>query len=65
MMTVKDLWETTTCDVVIYGEGNPLRTVKLLSGGRLQVEHAEMIVKKIDIVKQSMEPCYLKVCVKV
>ena len=58
-MTVKKLWDVTTCNIYLKRpEREPL---KLPSGGRLQIEHAELRVKKIELVKRSMEPPYMVV----
>lgn len=57
-MTVKELWDVTTCELYLLkrsAEGAQQR-VKLPDGGRLQIEHAELRVKKIELVKRSMEP---------
>lgn len=57
-MTVNDLWLATTNDIYLrrYGQ-TPL---KLPSGGRLQLEHRDLIVKKIEIVTRACEaPCFL------
>lgn len=64
MITVKDLWEVTTNDIVIYYEKNANKRVKLPAGGRLQIEHAELIVTRIEVVKRSMEPPFFNVCVR-
>lgn len=57
-MTVYDLWKATTSDIYLrrYGQ-TPL---KLPSGGRLQLEHRDLIVRKIEIVTRASEaPCLL------
>ena len=57
-MTVYDLWKATTNDIYLrrYGQ-TPL---KLPSGGRLQLEHRGLIVRKIEIVTRASEaPCLL------
>ena len=57
-MTVYDLWKATTNDIYLrrYGQ-TPL---KLPSGGRLQLEHRALIVRKIEIVTRASEaPCLL------
>lgn len=57
-MTVYDLWLTTTNDIYLrrYGQ-TPL---KLPSGGRLQLEHRDLIIRKIEIVTRASEaPCFL------
>lgn len=57
-MTVYDLWLATTNDIYLrrYGQ-TPL---KLPSGGRLQLEHRNLIVRKIEIVTRASEaPCLL------
>lgn len=57
-MTVYDLWKATTNDIYLrrYGQ-TPL---KLPGGGRLQLEHRVLIVRKIEIVTRACEaPCFL------
>ena len=57
-MTVRDLWLTTTNDLYLV-RGDQL-ALKLPTGGRLQVEHAELIVQKIEIQTRASEaPCLL------
>ena len=52
-MTVKELWDVTTCNIYLKRpEREPL---KLPAGGRLQIEHAELTVKRILTEKFSME----------
>lgn len=57
-ITVGALWKATTQDIYLrrYGQA-PL---KLPSGGRLQLEHRCLIVRKIEIVTRACEaPCLL------
>lgn len=57
-ITVGALWKATTQDIYLrrYGQA-PL---KLPSGGRLQLEHRDLIVRKIEIVTSACEaPCFL------
>lgn len=57
-ITVGALWKATTQDIYLrrYGQA-PL---KLPSGGRLQLEHRDLIVRKIEIVTRASEaPCFL------
>lgn len=57
-ITVGALWKATTQDIYLrrYGQ-TPLR---LPSGGRLQLEHRDLIVRKIEIVTRACEaPCFL------
>lgn len=57
-ITVGALWKATTQDIYLrrYGQA-PL---KLPSGGRLQLEHRDLIVRKIEIVTRACEaPCFL------
>lgn len=52
-MTVYDLWKATTNDIyLVRGEQAPL---KLPTGGRLQAEHAELEVTRIEIRKCASE----------
>ena len=60
-MTVKELWDVTTCDLYLLkhtAEGVDQR-IKLPSGGRLQIEHAEMTVSRITPIKRASESTYL------
>lgn len=60
-MTVRDLWDVTTCDLYLMkhsAEGVDQR-IKLPSGGRLQLEHAEKVVTRITPVKRASESPYL------
>lgn len=58
MTTVKDIWLLSTCDLYLdRGEDRP--PLKLPSGGRLQIEHAERLVVSIIVKKRSMEGPYL------
>ena len=60
-MTVKELWDATTCDLYLLkhsAEGVDQR-IKLPSGGRLQIEHAELTVKRITPIKRASESPYL------
>ena len=59
-MTVKDLWDKTTCDIYLY-RGEDKEPLKLPTGGRLQIEHAEL--QGVDIILRGrlMEPPYLVV----
>ena len=57
-LTLGALWKATTQDIYLrrYGQ-TPL---KLPSGGRLQLEHRDLIVRKIEIVTRACEaPCFL------
>lgn len=57
-ITVGALWKATTQDIYLrrYGQA-PL---KLPSGGRLQLKHRDLIVRKIEIVTRACEaPCFL------
>ena len=57
-MTVNDLWLTTTNDIYLRRFGKT--PLKLPSGGRLQLEHRNLIVRKIEIVTRASEaPCFL------
>ena len=57
-MTVYDLWLATTNDIYLRRFGRP--PLKLPSGGRLQLEHRALIVRKIEIVTRASEaPCLL------
>ena len=56
-MTVKDIWIRSTCDIFLErGEG--LQPLKLPTGGRLLLEHAELQVVSILIrTRASESPC--------
>ena len=57
-ITVGALWKATTNDIYLrrYGQA-PL---KLPTGGRLQLDHRDLIVRKIEIVTRASEaPCLL------
>ena len=57
-MTVNDLWKVTTNDIYLRRFGQT--PLKLPSGGRLQLEHRDLIVRKIEIVTRACEaPCFL------
>lgn len=57
-ITVGALWKATTNDVYLRRYGQP--PLKLPSGGRLQLEHRDLIVRKIEIVTRACEaPCFL------
>lgn len=58
-MTVRDIWSKSTCDIFIYRDAFRERRTKLPSGGRLQIEHAELIVDDIAIVTRASESPYL------
>ena len=63
-MTVQELWNVTTCEIYLEnqrGADGLVRRVKLPSGGRLLLEHAEKIVTKITPVKRTSESTYLSV----
>lgn len=61
-MTVKELWDVTTCEIqIIKRRPGVVHCTRLPDGGRLQIEHAELRVKKIELVKRSMEPPYMVV----
>ena len=60
-MTVKELWDVTTCEMCLLkrtAEGVDQR-VRLPDGGRLQIEHAELNVKRITPIKRASESPYL------
>lgn len=58
-MTVKELWMATTADIYLTRKDrDPL---KLPSGGRLQIEHAEKKVWRIQIRTRASESPYLLV----
>ena len=62
-MTVRELWDVTTCELYLlkrYADGVEQR-VKLPDGGRLQIEHAELKVKRIEPIKRASESPYLLV----
>lgn len=52
-MTIYDLWSVTTND--IYLMRGDLPPLKLPTGGRLQAEHAELEVTRIEIRKCASE----------
>ena len=52
-MTVRELWEVTTCDIYLVRAGR--ETLKLPSGGRLQIEHGALRVRTILTKKFSTE----------
>lgn len=56
--TMQSLWLATTNDIyLVRGEQAPL---KLPTGGRLQAEHAELLVTRIEIQTRASEaPCLL------
>ncbi|MBQ1790449.1 MAG: hypothetical protein II008_09735 [Oscillospiraceae bacterium] len=57
-MTVYDLWLATTDDIYLRRYGRT--PLKLPSGGRLQLEHRGLIVRKIEIAARASEaPCLL------
>lgn len=58
-MTVQDIWSKSTCDIFIYRDAFRERQTKLPAGGRLLIEHAELIVEQIDIVTRASESPYL------
>ncbi|MBQ2633438.1 MAG: hypothetical protein IJF88_02510 [Oscillospiraceae bacterium] len=59
-MTVKDLWLHTGHDIYL-DRGENAAPLKLPTAGRLQAEHAGLLVVSIDIRTRSMEPPYLLV----
>lgn len=58
-MTVKELWMVTTAD--IYLARKDREPLKLPSSGRLQIEHAEKKVWRIQIRTRASESPYLLV----
>lgn len=57
-ITVGALWKVTTQDIYLRRFGQA--PLKLPSGGRLQLEHRDLIVCKIEIVTRASEaPCLL------
>lgn len=57
-ITVGALWKATTQDIYLRRFGRP--PLKLPSGGRLKLEHRDLIVRKIEIVTRACEaPCLL------
>lgn len=63
-MTVKELWDVTTCEICLEkrsGAEGVSRRVKLPSGGRLLLEHAEQTVTRITLIKRSCEAPYMLV----
>ncbi len=58
MVTVKDIWTRSTCDIFLdRGEG--VQPLKLPTGGRLQIEHAELLVVSIIIRARASESPYM------
>ncbi len=58
MVTVRDIWIRSTCDIFLdRGEG--VQPLKLPTGGRLQIEHAELLVVSIRIRTRASESPYL------
>lgn len=58
MLTVKDIWIRSTCDIFLdRGEG--LQPLKLPTGGRLLLEHAELQVVSILIRTRASESPYM------
>ena len=58
MVTVRDIWTRSTCDIFLdRGEG--VQPLKLPSGGRLQIEHAELLVVSIIIRARASESPYM------
>lgn len=58
-MTIQDLWSVTTND--IYLVRGDQAALKLPSGGRLQAEHAELLVTRIEIQTRASEAPFLLV----
>lgn len=58
-MTLQELWKATTAD--IYLARKDREPLKLPSGGRLQIEHAEKKVWRIQIRTRASESPYLLV----
>ena len=58
MVTVKDIWTRSTCDVFL-DRGKDAAPLKLPTGGRLQIEHAELLVVSIRIRTRASESPYL------
>ena len=58
-MTVRELWMSTTADIYLTRRGRP--PLKLPTGGRLQAEHAEKKVWRIQIRTRASEAPYLLV----
>lgn len=58
-MTVKELWMATTADIYLARKAR--EPLKLPSGGRLQIEHAEKKVWRIQIRTRASESPYLLV----
>lgn len=57
-VTLGALWKATTNDIYLRRFGQA--PLKLPSGGRLQLEHRDLIVRKIEIVTRACEaPCLL------
>ena len=55
-MTVKELWDVTTCEIqIIKRRPGVVHCTRLPDGGRLQIEDAELRVKRILTEKFSME----------
>lgn len=63
-MTVKEIWDVSTDNILLFYENEPERVIKLPSGGRLQICHAEMIVTHISAHKPASEAAYLLVGAK-
>lgn len=63
-MTVQELWNVTTCEIFLEqgtGADGVAKRVKLPTGGRLQIEHAEKKVWRIQIRTRASESPYLLV----
>lgn len=63
-MTVQELWNVTTCEIFLEqgtGADGVAKRVKLPTGGRLLLEHAEQIVTRITPIKRASESPYLLV----
>ena len=60
-MTVKELWNVTTCELYLLKRGadGVQQRVRLPDGGRLQIEHAELKVSRITPIKRASESSYL------
>lgn len=58
-MTVQELWKATTADIYLTRKGQ--EPLKLPTGGRLQIEHAEKKVWRIQIRTRASESPYLLV----
>lgn len=58
MVTVKDIWTRSTCDIFLdRGEG--AEPLKLPTGGRLQIEHAELLLVSMIIRTRASESPYM------